>query len=108
MYRISSIFAWIIPLIVDYRAVAILNPTTIIYSSKASTDLVTLLYLVLLQWIILALILIVDLSSCCSLVRVITYLIWELRSTLLANAVSTNISNFNFSGASLINCRPQR
>jgi hypothetical protein len=60
---------------VDCRVVVISNPATIVYSSEASTDLVTLLYLVLLQWMILALILIVDSSSCYSLARAITYLI---------------------------------
>ena len=95
---ISGSLIYRICLIVDLIVALILNLQAIVQSSKASTLLVTLLYLVNDQQIILAL---YNKSS-----RTKTYPIYNKRSLLLANKALVKTSRRSILISNLINIRP--
>ena len=74
---------------------AILTSATILYISEASTFLVTLLLLIELQCIILPVMIKTDSSLLVDLfIKIISYLIWLLKSLLFANESSIKIKRF--------------
>ena len=80
---------------VELIAKAILTPAIILYTSEASMLLVTLLLLVELQCIMLPVMVKADSSLLVdSFAKIISYLIWLLKSLLFANELSIKINNF--------------